>query len=160
MLRKHLLIISASLSFALFGAACTQTSETNTGGGDDKLINYEEMQREFKESADKLEWPKDFTRPDKVENEDPTTMYQKGFGDSRASMAYECAWEREWLNVYSTDPERAQKAIEALEKVPSMEYMSPERADDATRRFFKDYLDRAKLGDPSGFQENVNLNCP
>ena len=38
--------------------------------------------------------------------------------------------------------------------------MSPERADDATRRFFKDYLDRAKLADPSGFQENIDNNCP
>ena len=41
-----------------------------------------------------------------------------------------------------------------------MGFMSPDRADDATRRFFKDNIDKAKLGDPSGIQQDVTANCP
>jgi len=38
--------------------------------------------------------------------------------------------------------------------------MSPQKCDDATRQYFKDNLEKAKLGDPSGFEENIRLNCP
>ena len=64
------------------------------------------------------------------------------------------------LNTYSTQPERSEEALKELEKVPEMGFMSPDRADDATRRFFKDNIDKAKLGDPSGIQQDVTANCP
>ena len=69
-------------------------------------------------------------------------------------------WKKEWLATYTSDPERAQKALEELEKAPDMLYMSPQKCDDATRQYFKDNLEKAKLGDPSGFEENIRLNCP
>lgn len=118
------------------------------------------MQQEYQHSVSQLSWPQGYTPPGSVQGEDESALYQQGYGDTRASVMYECAWAREWLDVYSSDPERAKKALTALEKVPDMAYMSPQRSDDATRRFFKDYLDRAKLGDPSGFQEDVTANCP
>lgn len=74
-------------------------------------------------------------------------------------MIFQCEWEKEWLRTYSSDPKKANIALEELKKIPDMGFMSPQRTDDATRRFFKDYYDRAKLGDPSGFQQDVEINC-
>lgn len=51
-------------------------------------------------------------------------------------------------------------AIEELEKALNMRYLSKECCDDATRKFFKDRLDKAKANDPSGFEENLKLNDP
>lgn len=161
MLHKLVRLASFLCLSALTVSGCSQQAPAADAGsrGEVVIIGYEAMQQEFQESVDKLEWPQGFNVPQKVEGESTSDDYQKGYGDTEASMAYECAWAKEWLDSYSTDPNRAEKALSQLEKVPSMPYMSKERADDATRRFFKDYLDRAKLGDPSGFQENVTSNC-
>ena len=86
--------------------------------------------------------------------------YQAGYGDTRASQYWEEAWEMEWLNNYKTNKERADKAIEELEKATDMAYMSPSRCDDATRRYFKEMLDKAKAQDPSGVEQNLKLNGP
>ena len=75
-------------------------------------------------------------------------------------MYWEAAWEKEWLNTYKTDPARAQKALDELEKAKTMTYMSEAKCDDATRKYFNDILEKAKNGDPSGFEENIKLNAP
>ena len=41
-----------------------------------------------------------------------------------------------------------------------MNNMSEEKCDDATREYFDKILDKAKNGDPSGFEENIKLNAP
>ena len=157
-------VVLATVTAALLAGGCSSGGAGGFGGKEEnaskRVISHAEMQQEYKDSVGKLAWPEGYAPPDAVPGEDETSSYQSGYGDSRASLLYECAWEKEWLDTYSSDSERAEKALSALEKVPSMGYMSPERADDATRRFFKDYLDRAKLGDPSGFKENVTNNCP
>lgn len=163
MIRKQFVTFTAALvSVAILAAGCSeQSQETNHGtDGARKIVNYEQMQEEYKDSVKNLAWPEEYTPPSEVSGENPDASYQEGFGDTRASQAYECAWAKQWLATYSSDSSKAKEALEALERVPEMGYMSTERADDATRRFFRDYLDRAKLGDPSGFQEDVQANCP
>ena len=86
-------------------------------------------------------------------------MYKRQ-GDTQASNYYQCAWERQWLDTYASDEQAASKALHELEKVPSMPFMGPDRCDDATRNFFKEHMRKAKLGDPSGFQQDVQANCP
>lgn len=141
-------------------AACSQREEDSQNAGGSSVVSYEKINEEYKQSISKLDWPDSYTPPTDLEGEDTKQSFQTGYGDTRASILFECAWEKEWLNTYASDASRANRAIEQLSKVPDMGYMSPQRADDATRRFFKDYLDRARLGDPSGFQENVEANCP
>lgn len=139
----------------------TACGKATTGEeGKAKFLDYAGINKEYQESIAKLEFPPDFTPPTELKGEAQEGRFQAGYGDTRASMQYECAWEREWLNTYASDPQRAAKAMTHLEKIPSMGYMNEPRADESTRRSYQDYLDKAKLGDPSGFQENVSLNCP
>ena len=65
---------------------------------------------------------------------------------------------QEWLDTYNTDSERAAKALAELEKAFDMPYMGTDRCDDATRKYLRDNIDKAKLGDPSGFAECIQAN--
>lgn len=156
--------IYASLTLcAVFGlAACANTqsaNNSNLSSGDRKVVSQPQMQQEYKDSVAKLEWPSGYTPPAEVTGEEPDATYQSGYGDSRASMLFECAWSRAWLRSYASDKDAAAAAVRQLEKIPNMGYMSKERADDATRRIFKENLEKMKLGDPSGIQNFVTLNC-
>lgn len=162
MIRKQLAVMSSVvMCVVLLASGCSGQSQNANpaAGGARKFVNYDQMQQEYKDSVKNLTWPAGYTPPDELSGEDLDASYQEGYGDTRASMAYECAWAKQWLATYSSDSDKAEQALEALGKIPEMGYMSPARADDTTRRFFKDYLDRAKLGDPSGFQEDVQANC-
>ena len=48
--------------------------------------------------------------------------------------------------------------MEELEKAFDMPYMGTDRCDDATRNYLRENIDKAKLGDPSGFRECIELN--
>ena len=98
--------------------------------------------------------------PEKIDSEKDDASYKKVFGVTRASLYWEIAWEKEWLETYKTDPERAEKALKELEKAKDMIYMSEAKCDDATRDYFAKILEMAKNGDPLGFEENIKLNAP
>ena len=68
-----------------------------------------------------------------MENEDTGASFQVGYGETRASNLWEYSWMKEWLDTYNTNPERAEKALEELEKAFDMPYMGKDRCDDATR---------------------------
>lgn len=123
------------------------------------FTDFEHIEQEFLQTVEELNWPESATIPTELKGE-TADSFQVGYGNTRASMMWECAWEKEWLETYTSDPERAEKALEELEKAPEMPYMSPQKCDDATREYFADNLEKAKLGDPSGFEENIRLNCP
>ena len=55
-----------------------------------------------------------------------------------ASYLWEYSWMKEWLDTYNTDPERAEKALEELEKAFDMPYMGIDRCDDATRNYLRE----------------------
>ena len=65
---------------------------------------------------------------------------------------------QEWLDTYNTNSERAAKALAELENAFDMPYMGTDRCDDATRKYLRDNIDKAKLGDPSGFTECIQAN--
>lgn len=155
--RVTLLIALVSVFCICFSlSACNSNKEKNKQV---KLIGFNEVEKEYLEALANLNWPDGYVLPKKLTGE-TAEQFQAGYGETRASMLWECAWEKEWLEYYRTDATRADKAIKELEKAPDMLYMSPQKCDDATRRYFKDNLDKAKLGDPSGFEENIRLNCP
>ena len=93
-----------------------------------------------------------------MEGEDTGASFQIGYGDTRASNLWEHSWMQEWLDTYNTDSERAAKALAELEKAFDMPYMGTDRCDDATRKYLRDNIDKAKLGDPSGFAECIQAN--
>ena len=105
-----------------------------------------------------MDWPEGFTPPDTLEGEDTGASFQVGYGDTRASNLWEYTWMKEWLDTYNTDSQRAAKALEELEKAFDMPYMGEDRCDDATRNYLRQNIDKAKLGDPSGFTECIRAN--
>jgi hypothetical protein len=53
---------------------------------------------------------------------------------------------------------RAERAFEVLaDEVPRSEFMTT-YSDDATRATWREYVDKAKAGDPSGFERDVEVN--
>lgn len=155
---KKALATACAGILALSLASCSNGDVSNAGDSR-KIVGYDEINKEYRESVGKLSWPQDYTPPESMPS-DSGTSFQQGWGDTQASNLFQCAWEKEWLNTYSSQPERSEEALKELKKVPEMGFMSPDRADDATRRFFKDNIDKAKLGDPSGIQQDVTANCP
>lgn len=149
---KSVLRLSFVLALALGLCACH-------GGNTKGFHSYDDANKEFKDTVATLNWPDNYTLPTELDGE-KDAEYQAGYGDTRASQYWEEAWEKEWLETYKTDKARADKAIEELEKAPSMNYMSPAKCDDATRDFFKKMLDKAKTGDPSAVEDNLKLNGP
>lgn len=149
---RRILCVSLVLALVFGLSACHES--------DMKGFNsYDIANKEFKETVASLNWPDNYTVPKELDGEKEAS-YEAGYGDTRASQYWEEAWEKEWLDNYKTDKARADKAIEELEKAPSMNYMSPAKCDDATRSYFKEMLDKAKAGDPSAVEENLKLNGP
>lgn len=155
-LQKFVTVLMTSL-------LCVLVAGCSLGSKDDLAVrgftDFEHIEQEYLNSLEELEWPEGTVLPTKLTGED-AEQYQIGYGNTRASMLWECAWQKEWIATYNSDPERAEKALQELEKAPDMLYMSPQKCDDATRKYFNDNLEKAKLGDPSGFAENIRLNCP
>lgn len=139
----------------------TACSKKNDRRGDRKveLTDFNTIEKEYLDYLGKLNWPEGYSISTKLEGE-VAEQFQVGYGETRASMLWEYAWEKEWLKFYRTDSVKAEEAIKELEKASGMLYMSPAKCDDATRRYFRDNLEKAKLGDPSGFEENIRLNTP
>ena len=146
-----------SIMLCLFISGCgNMGTDTKEASG---FTDFENIEKEYLETLQELNWPENMELPTALEGE-TADQFQIGYGVTRASMLWEYAWEKEWLETYTSDTERAERALQELEKAPEMLYMSPQKCDDATREYFKENLEKAKLGDPSGFEENIRLNSP
>lgn len=146
-----------SIMLCLFISGCGNRGiDTKEASG---FTDFENIEKEYLETLQELNWPENMELPTALEGE-TADQFQIGYGVTRASMLWEYAWEKEWLETYTSDTERAERALQELEKAPEMLYMSPQKCDDATREYFKENLEKAKLGDPSGFEENIRLNAP
>lgn len=160
---KHLLSIFVLVLLCTLFTSCGQrqrehVNSQNFNPNPAGLTDFSGIEKEYLETIQNLNWPEGFELPDRLENVEKDIQFQKGYGDTLASNLWQYAWEKEWLDTYQSDPDRADKAIQELEKAFDMGYLSPQRADDATRKFLRDYIDRAKLGDPSGFQQDIQAN--
>ena len=149
-----LCIMISSLVVILAGCSASPNSDTGTRG----FTDFETIEKEYLTTIENLDWPEGFTPPDALEGEDTGASFQIGYGDTRASNLWEYSWMQEWLDTYNTDSERAAKALAELEKAFDMPYMGTDRCDDATRKYLRDNIDKAKLGDPSGFTECIQAN--
>ena len=119
------------------------------------LLDFAHIEKEYLESIEKLDWPEGADLPEKLEGEDTGASFQSGYGDTRASLLWEYTWIKEWLDTYQTEPEQAEEALEKLETAFDMPYMGEDRCDDATRKYLRENIRKAKEGDPSGFMESI-----
>lgn len=124
------------------------------------FTDFSHIETEYLETLEKLDWPEGTTLPETLEGEEKSTSFQVGYGDTRASILWEYTWIKEWLDTYQTEPKQAEKALETLETAFDMPYMGEDRCDDATRRYLRDNIRKAKEGDPSGFMESIRAGNP
>ena len=128
------IVLSLTICMMFVGCSNSTSAPASEARG---FTDFEHIEKEYLATIEKLNWPDDVTR---------------------ASNLWEYSWMKEWLNSYSTDSARAEKALEELEKAFDMPYMGTDRCDDATRNYLRENIDKAKLGDPSGFRECIELN--
>ena len=128
------IVLSLTICMMFVGCSNSTSAPASEARG---FTDFEHIDKEYLATIEKLNWPDDVTR---------------------ASNLWEYSWMKEWLNSYSTDSARAEKALEELEKAFDMPYMGTDRCDDATRNYLRENIDKAKLGDPSGFRECIELN--
>lgn len=141
------------LCFAFTG--CSKKGEDSQIRG---FTNFTNIEEEYLTTLESLKFPEGTVLPKKLEGEDSEASFQEGYGETRASNLWEYSWMQEWLNTYTSDSERAEKALNELEKAFDMAYMGEDRCDDATRNYLRGNIDKAKAGDPSGFEECIRVN--
>ena len=154
--KKFTLLLVCMLSVCVLAAGCGdhQTEAQSTRG----FTDFAHIEEEFLTTIQELNWPDDANLPDKLEGENEGASFQTGYGNTLASNLWEHMWMQEWLDSYNAAPDRAERALEELEKAFDMPYMGEDRCDDATRRYLRENIDKAKLGDPSGFYECIKVN--
>lgn len=153
--KTTLICVLLCLSVCFIFSGC---SGNGMEGGERGFTDFEHIEDEYLATIQNLEWPEGFQLPDSLEGEDKSASFQIGYGDTRASNLWEYSWMKEWLDSYKTDPERAERALEELEKAFDMPYMGTDRCDDATRNYLRENIEKAKQGDPSGFEESIGAN--
>lgn len=160
-MRKRKLKTTIAKLFFMCGALllCLLTAGySHSASGERGFTDFAHIEAEYLETIADLNWPEGAVLPESLNGEDTRASFQVGFGNTRASNLWEYYWMKEWLDTYKTDPERAQNALEELETAFDMSYMGEDRCDDATRNYLRGNIDKAKLGDPSGFLECIKVN--
>lgn len=122
-----------------------------------KFNNATGMQKEYRAAADKLTLPPGFVFPANF-NTGGAGNFQQGVGVQNAQRYWIIAWENEWLEQRNKDEARARKALDVLTNEVPKSWSMTKGSDETVRRFFSEYLKKAELGDPSGFQRDVELN--
>lgn len=125
--------------------------------GESKFIDAVGMQKEHRAAAANLKLPPGVVFRKKA-NEGGGGSFEKGVGLGLAQWYWISAWEHEWLEQRNKDGARARKALDVLKnEVPKSETMT-NNIDDYGRRLYAGNLKKAELGDPSGFQQEVEVN--
>lgn len=138
------------LALAMGAAGC------GSAGGSD-FLGVAGMRKEYRVAAAKLRLPPGIVFP-KMARSGGGASFEAGVGAGQAQWYWISAWEQEWLEQRAKNPARAQEALDFLKnEAPKSEYMT-KRLDETGRQFHAEYLKKAELGDPSGFQRDTELN--
>jgi hypothetical protein len=139
-------IICILFSFIVFGG-CGSTNE---------YLDKSGIQQEYQEAIAELELPPGFIFPDEIRIEG--TSFQKGVGIVSAQSYWMAAWQTEWLEQRNKDEERAQRALDVLRNEVYKSEFFLHYLDEYGRECLEEYLTKAELGDPSGYQYDRGVN--
>jgi hypothetical protein len=127
--------------------------------GSDEFLDKTGATDEYDTVVAELEWPPGVTPPARSD-EMSGASYQVGVGATDAIMAWNCAWGREWLETREGDPGAAEHALSMyasiVDRPEFVQYFDPDSAQPVVRGI----IEEAQLGDPSGVQQDVSINCP
>ena len=158
---RRMAAVTLAVLIAALLPACSSSSGDGTDDASGKtsaFVDVQTIEQEYQDTLATLDFPDGYTPPERMEDLQASS-YEKGFGENSASWIWVCAWERDWLDHYASDTDEAAKALEELGKAEDMPFLGADRTDDNTRTAFQSNLDKAALNDPSGIQNDVDLNC-
>ena len=150
-----LLVIGMIAAVCVVFTGCSKAEQDRETRG---FVEFTYIEEEYLATLECLDFPEGTVLPEKLEGEDRESSFQVGYGETRACNLWEYLWMQEWLDTYTTDSERAEQALNELEEAFDMAYMGEDRCDDATRNYLRENIDKAKAGDPSGFEECIRVN--
>lgn len=136
-------------------AGCGSVGVKPAAGG--KVVDAGGMQKTYHAAAAKLELPPGFEFPDKA-NTGGASGFEDGVGVQNAQTYWIIAWETEWLEQQGKDESRARKALDVLKNEVPKSWSMTKGSDQSVRNAYAEFLKKAELGDPSGFQGDVELN--
>lgn len=115
------------------------------------------VQREYQDTVASFRFPEGYRVPERMLG-DEVGSYEKGYGESIATLSWMCAWEKEWLANYATDAVKADEALTELTKLYDTNFFRKYAVKSLQDAIRSDY-DKAALGDPSGISNDVAVNC-
>ncbi|MCX5380340.1 hypothetical protein [Streptomyces sp. NBC_00091] len=118
---------------------------------------HHQMVAEYEAAADRLTLPPGSSWAG-VPKAEPDAVFETGVGVNTAQMQWLCSWETEWISQRGRDADREERALSQLMEFPSTSFYQ-KFLDDNGRTFYDEYLTKARLGDPEGFQEDISANC-
>ncbi len=149
-----LLLLAATMSVA---ACSTLESEPTSEKAGDRFLGETEWRQEYADATRALTLPPGVVFPDGPETGGAQT-FERGAGLVQAQAYWLYAWEREWLTQRGVDSARESAALRVLrDDVPACAFMTTYLDDDG-RSLYAEYIQKAELGDPSGFQQDTEAN--
>ncbi len=157
---------TASVAFLLAVSGCLLLASCSSdeapgqasSAAAEELISQDDIVAEYDAVVAELEWPEGYTPPPRREDE-AGWSYQVGVGATDAVMVWNCVWGKAWLDARDSDPAAAEHALTMyaaiLERPEFKQHFDPESAQPVVRGIIED----ARLGDPSGVQQDVSVNC-
>lgn len=133
----------------------------------DEFMVFDQMLEEFLHATRDFELPAGAsfvepvnpgmeTLPDGSEGE---SLYQRGFGEAQVLYQWQCAWEQQWLDVRTSDPVAATRALDTLNSILENDVFVRTADPMSTVPHVSRMLEQATLGDPSLIQRDLELNC-
>jgi len=152
---RQLCALGSAVVLAATVAGC-QAAAASSG---QDFLDYPAKNAEYQAAQRLLTLPVGVRWPGGAPGDQKNSSYERGAGASDAEWYWFCSWSREWLAQHGKDPARTQQAMHQLLTVKDKRLYSVASAPE-TRTATDGYLRKAELGDPSGLDRDVALNCP
>lgn len=156
--------IAMMVTVAVGGCSSDSLSAENgrqgvNSGAATAFLDQEAVGAEYDAAAAQLEMPPGMSFPGMCEGAEGG-VWEPGSGIAQAQLHWMYAWETEWLEQRGEDPVRQAKALDVLQnEVPVCDMMT-KYSDTSNRDWFNACLEKALLGDPTGFQQDIDANNP
>ena len=92
-------VILFLLCSIMVGCSSGERKSANSSG----FTDFEHIEQEYLDSLKELNWPEGTVLPTELTGED-ADQYQIGYGNTRASMLWECAWQKAVSYTHLTLP--------------------------------------------------------
>lgn len=151
-------IAGAALAAAAIMCLSGCTSTPPAAEATNTILDYAAAQREYADAVAKLPAPEGFSYPAQFSAR-TDELFEEGFGEARAVTFWNCAWGQEWLLLRADDPAAAAEALNMYESVKDTDVFARLWDEVSIQQPFLDAIERARLGDPSRVQADVQANC-